>query len=146
MTRWIGAMTALVFLGLSACGMPPPPPTTINLTVAASATSNSGNPVQVKVYYLRSTPKFEGGDFFSLFNSPEATLGADLADTDNYLLTPGTDATGARSYDTAAPVAIGVIAAFRSVDQPGWRAVGALAPNTANPINVTIDGTTVTIN
>lgn len=138
----IAALAALLLA--AACATPPPPPTTVDLKVAADATSNGGAPVQVKVYYLNSTAAFKAGDFFALFNEPQATLGADLMAVDTYLLQPGTEATDAKSFDVA-PAAVGVIAAFRSVDQPGWRAEKALAPNAPNPVIINISGQSVAL-
>ena len=138
----IAALGALLLA--AACATPPPPPTTVDLNVAADATSNGGAPVQVKVYYLSSAANFNAGDFFALFNEPQATLGADLMQVDTYLLQAGETKMDAKSFDLA-PAAVGVIAAFRSVDQPGWRASKPLAPNAPNPVVVTISGQSVAI-
>ncbi|MEL6479200.1 MAG: type VI secretion system lipoprotein TssJ, partial [Pseudomonadota bacterium] len=95
-------------------------------------------------YYLRSTAKFNAADFFAVFDEPEATLGPDLASVDEYLLAPGKSVADAKSFD-AAPVAVGVVAAFREIGQPGWRKTAPLAPNADNPVAVTLDGNQVGI-
>lgn len=143
--RRVGQFAALTLIaGLTACAEPPPPPTTVALGIVGGAGMNGGAPAKVKVYYLASTAKFEASDFFAVFDTPEATLGADLVSVDEYLLAPGKEEKDAKSFP-APPVAIGVIAAFRNIGQPGWRAVAPLAPNTANPIVVTLAGDAVTI-
>ncbi|MEM6933287.1 MAG: type VI secretion system lipoprotein TssJ [Pseudomonadota bacterium] len=142
--RTMGRLSAAMFLtALAACAEPPPPPTTVALSIVGGPTMNGGVPAKVKVYYLASTAKFEAADFFALFDDAEATLGPDLASVDEYLLAPGKTEEDAKSFLTP-PVAIGVIAAFKNIGQPGWRAVAPLAPNTENPIAVILDGDTVT--
>ncbi|MEO0819404.1 MAG: type VI secretion system lipoprotein TssJ [Pseudomonadota bacterium] len=137
--RLIGALPlAAVAFGLASCGggveLPPPtPPTGVNLTVTGTAALNGGAPAKVKVYYLSSDAAFNSGDFFGLFDSPQATLGADLKSVDEYLLAPGESVTATKVFPPGSePALMGVVAGFRSVDQPGWR---ALAPITANQMN-----------
>ncbi len=135
---------AIAAAALSACGSPPPPPTDVALTVSGGANMNNARPAQVKVYYLASKAGFDGGDFFALFDTPEATLGPDLLAVDSYLLQPGGVVTDAKSFKVA-PSHIGVIAAFQSVDQPGWKAVEAIAPNSANTAEAAISGMSVSL-
>jgi len=139
--RTIAALALAAALG--ACASPPPP-TTVALTIAGGETMNGGAPAKVKVYYLNSTAKFEAGDFFALFDSPEATLGQDLVSVDEYLLAPGKKVEDAKSFPMP-PAAAGVIAAFRDIGQPGWRVSKPLKPNDANDVAVTLDGQTVTL-
>ena len=134
---------------LTACSAPPPPPpstlpTTVELSIAGGADMNGGLPAKVKVYYLASTSRFSSADFFAVFGEPEATLGADLVSVEEYQLVPGATVADAKSFDTA-PVAIGVVAAFREIGRPGWRAVGPLVPNAENPVEVTLAANTVAI-
>lgn len=145
--KFLGLTAAAVAAAaLSACGSPPPPPTDVALTVSGGAGMNNGRPAQVKVYYLASKAAFDGGDFFALFDSPEATLGTDLVAVDSYLLQPGAVVTDAKSFKpTQAPSHIGVIAAFQSVDQPGWKASEALAPKTANNAVASVAGMSVSL-
>ena len=146
MTRLFTKAAALALgIALTGCAAPePPPPTTVALTIDGGATMNGGAPAKVKVYYLKSTAKFEAGDFFALFEEPAATLGPDLVAVDEYLLSPGKTETDDKSFDNA-PAAVGVIAAFRNIGQPGWRQTKALLPNAENPVAVTLDGSSVEI-
>ncbi|MEM7667603.1 MAG: type VI secretion system lipoprotein TssJ [Pseudomonadota bacterium] len=143
--RTMGQLTAATLLaGLTACAEPPPPPTTVALSIVGGATMNGGVPAKVKVYYLTSAANFQAADFFAVFDTPEATLGPDLVAVDEYLLAPGKTEEDAKSFATP-PAAVGVVAAFKNIGQPGWRAVAPLAPNTANPIAVALEGDTVTV-
>ncbi|MEM9784720.1 MAG: type VI secretion system lipoprotein TssJ [Pseudomonadota bacterium] len=131
---------------LAACSTPPPEPTTVALTLNGTPEMNGGAPAAVRVYYLASTANFEAGDFFALFDDPEGSLGQDLVQSDRYLLSPGGNVQDNKLFQPAvSPTAIGVIAGFRDIDQPGWRAVLPLAPNVANEVAVTLDQNTVAI-
>jgi len=131
----------------SACAEPPTPPTTVALTVAGGADMNGGVPAKVQVFYLTSTAKFESQDYFTLSENAQGALGADLLAEDEYLLRPGDEATGAKSFPAGPvqPAAIGAIAGFRNVDQPGWKATAPLAPNGNNAVTVSVGAETVTI-
>ncbi|MEM6488113.1 MAG: type VI secretion system lipoprotein TssJ [Pseudomonadota bacterium] len=144
------AVLALATLGtaaLAACASAPEPPapTTVALQLAAGADSNGGAPVQTKVYYLTSTGTFMNADFFAVFQDPQATLGADLVGVDAYPLTPGASVADAKVFEGQQPSAIGVIAAFRDISGPGWRAVKPLAPRAENTATVGVVGSQVTI-
>ena len=141
---------ALVAGTLAACAPPPPPPpkppapTTVALAITGDADMNGARPAQVKVYYLASTARFGSTDFFALFDTPEAALGADLLASDVYPIAPGRIVQDAKQFATP-PAAIGIVAGFRDVGGPGWRAVAPLTPNAPNPVNVRLSGNTVTI-
>lgn len=138
------ALALLAALALVACAEGPPPPTNVALTVTAAPDSNGGAPVKVKVYYLASTAAFDGADFFSVFDNAAGTLGADLVSVDEYLLAPGASVSASKSFQV--PVShVGVAAGFRDIDQPGWRATAPLAPNAANPVAVTLQGSTARV-
>lgn len=139
-------LAGLSLLALAACASPPPPPTptVVELGITGAADMNDGAPARVKVYYLKAPAAFAAADFFALFEAPEATLGADLLDIDELQLAPGRMVTASKSFDTP-PAALGVVAAFRDVGGPGFRAIQPLAPNTANTVPVTLTGNTVVI-
>lgn len=132
---------------LAACAEPPPPPpppTTVALEIVAGADLNGGVPAKVQIFYLSSTAAFEAADYFSLADNAQATLGADLIAADEYLMQPGATVTAAKTFDIA-PAAIGAVAGFRSVDQPGWRTTGPIAANAANKIDVSVGADTITV-
>jgi type VI secretion system protein VasD len=105
---------------------------------------NGGAPAQVKVYYLASPTAFGSGDFFALFDTPEATLGSDLIAVDDFQLAPDRTVTNRRGFDRD-PAAIGVVAAFREIDGATFKAVRALTQNAENPVRVTLSGNSVSI-
>lgn len=142
---WIAGAMALTLAFASSCAPePPPPPTTVALSLTGGASMNGGAPAKVKVYYLASTAKFKVTDFFALFEKPRETLGPDLIAVDEYLLAPGKLEQDAKTFPNP-PAAIGIVAAFKSVDQPGWRISKPLVPNAENAVAATLDGMTVVL-
>ncbi|MFK7943553.1 MAG: type VI secretion system lipoprotein TssJ [Paracoccaceae bacterium] len=142
------AITGLLATAVSACAPPPPaapiPPTTVALTITGDMDMNGRRPAKVKIYYLASPARFGLADFFALFDQAEATLGADLLGSDEFSLGPGRVVTDAKEFATP-PAAIGIVAGFREVGGPGWRAITPLTPNAPNPVQVTLSGNTVIV-
>ena len=98
---------------------------TVQVQLTAASDSNAtaagqGAPVIIRIYQLGSASGFEGAEFYRLFNSDAATLGADLIRKDEVLVAPG--ATRTQSLDVSDKVrAIGVFAAFRTFSGKTWR-------------------------
>jgi type VI secretion system protein VasD len=130
-------------LALSACASappPPPPPTTVVLSINADNTVNldpSGQPapVQVHVYWLRAATAIQSGDFFQLTEQPEAALGQELSAHQQMIVRPGQGVSIQRTAQTGETY-VGVVAAYRDLDNAVWRSVARLQPNTQNVINV----------
>ena len=139
------SLFAALCLALSACAPGPQSTgTTVQLDIAGAADMNGGLPAQVKVYYLTSDASFRSGDFFALFNEPEATLGADLVSVDTYQLAPGRSVQDSRSFPQA-PGAIGVVAAFRDIDGSRFLATRQVVPGATNAVSVSVGAKTVSI-
>ena len=144
------ALLALAAAALAAaCAEPPPPtpPTNVALTVSRAQDMNGGAPAKVQVFYLTSPAKFETQDYFTLADEAQGALGADLVGEEEYLLRPGEEVAATQSFmpGPITPSAIGVIAGFRSVDQPGGKATAPLAANANNAVSVSVGADTVTI-
>ncbi|MTH98019.1 type VI secretion system lipoprotein TssJ [Roseibium sp. RKSG952] len=131
-------------LVLTGCVSTSPSPTTVDLAITGSANMNGGAPAKVKVYYLASTAEFGSADFFTLFNTPEAALGGSLVAMDEFQLAPGRTVTGIRSVN-GTPTAVGVVAAFRDIDNARFKSVRSLKPNAANRVRVTVLGNSVSV-
>jgi type VI secretion system protein VasD len=131
----------LALVAACAAPPPPPPPTTVTLKLTAAADANAtasgaGAPVAIRVYQLAATPGFEAAEFFRLYNTDAAVLGADLVKKDEVLLAPGESRTL-----TLAPLdtvhAIGVFAAYRDFAHVAWRATAAVPAHQATTLAVT---------
>ena len=84
------------------------------------------SPLVVRIYELKAPAIFQNADFFSLYEFDQQTLGMDLVNTEEMLLTPGqqTDVQAALSADTNY---IAVIAAYRDIERSNWRYVMPIA-------------------
>ncbi|MCD2184676.1 type VI secretion system lipoprotein TssJ [Rhizobium sp. GN54] len=128
------------FLALFGCAATGPAATTVQLSIAGTNDMNGGAPAKVKVYYLTSSGTFRTSDFFTVFNSPQAALGADLIAVDEFQLAPGRTVNNTRSFPTA-PAAIGVVAAFRDIDGAKFLDVRPFTDN----VRIVVSGKSVSI-
>ena len=91
--------------------------TTINPDINGDA-----RPVNITLYYLNDAEAFNEAGFFDLFSNAEETLGDSLLKTNKILSQPGIK----QRVDLEAPKAtkaVGLVAAFRDIDQSQWRAI-----------------------
>jgi type VI secretion system protein VasD len=129
-----GAVVITAVLGvLAGCGSAPVlPPVNVNVTgsVEASASVNPDpngrpSPLALKIFQLRSLDKFESAGFFSLFDEAETALGADLLGVDELTLAPGQSTQYAAEFNPQTRF-VGVIGAYRDINQANWRAAVAM--------------------
>lgn len=121
---------AVVSLLLTACAAKPPPkeeppPAKLRVVVAATDDVNSGAgaqalPIVVRLYELKGQGAFTGADFFSLYDRESATLGDDLVNSEEMMLTPGQHRMVVRELGPDTRY-IGAIGAYRDVDGARWR-------------------------
>jgi type VI secretion system protein VasD len=128
--RRAGLLLALAAL-LAGCAPSPPPPPVLELTAAGSAEQNPGltgepQPVAVHLYQLASTQKFERADIFALIEHEQATLGADLLGSSDFVLRPG-EKQDLKNELKPGTQAIGAVALFQKIDQAQWRAMAPVA-------------------
>ena len=121
-----GILLGLTALALTACASQPPKPAQTQATVIASADVNPdsmgrASPVVVRIYQLKGDAEFNDAGFFALFDSEQATLGANLVMRDERTLFPGQqmNLNLALSPDTRF---LGVVAAYRDIRVSRWRA------------------------
>jgi type VI secretion system protein VasD len=145
--RWTGLLFlgALLAAGLSGCGAKPPPPTIVELTVKAGPAvnpdgDNRPSPVLLRVYQLAATDAFEKADFFQIYDKEAPTLGADLAGREQITLAPGESKTVTIEFKPQAK-AIGIVAAFRNLDQAKWRIDAPVPAAKTTTITASVDGT-----
>ncbi|MDA8363274.1 MAG: type VI secretion system lipoprotein TssJ [Gammaproteobacteria bacterium] len=107
-------------------------PTTISsagdIVVASDVNPNPAgrpSPVVLHIYELRGKGAFNGADFFALYGAPAKTLGRDLVNDQEFEMQPGQSQTFNRKLPTGTRY-IGVVAAFRDVNQAVWRSVAAV--------------------
>jgi type VI secretion system protein VasD len=81
----------------------------------------------MKLYELKSDAAFNGGDFFSVFDNEQKTLGSDLLNSEVFQLRPGETLKLERPIQPNARY-IAVVAAFRDLEHSQWRATLAIPP------------------
>jgi type VI secretion system protein VasD len=124
-------------------------PTKLDARLVASASLNpdpSGraSPLVVRLYELKDRTAFERADFFALFDNESATLGADLVARDEIQLEPGQKRRLERHLDDATRF-LGIVAAYRDLDNAEWRAVIEVHPNHTNEFSIGLGGEAVTV-
>jgi type VI secretion system protein VasD len=152
--------TALVLASLMpGCGgkkmEPPPAPEPekpapmLRVDVAAASNANRGPsgqglPVVVRLYELSAQGAFSSADFFSLYNDQAGALGGELVASEEMNLAPGADRLLAKPLSPDARY-LGVLAAFRDIDNAQWRALVPLAAETNNTLGVIIGADAIRI-
>ncbi len=84
------------------------------------------SPVKVIMFQLAAADAFDNADFFSLFEPEASVLGGDMLARTEMLLQPGESREWEAEFDEGTNV-IGVVAAFREIENAQWRASVALA-------------------
>ncbi|PAU61561.1 type VI secretion system-associated lipoprotein [Pseudomonas sp. PIC25] len=136
-TLWITVAALL----LAACASEPPP-TRVLLQFQASADLNpsaSGQaaPVRVRLYELKSGAAFSRADYFSLVESPQATLAADLIEQDELLIQPGDRQELERALDASTRL-LGIVVAYRDLDSAVWRQLVSIPANEESRFDITL--------
>ncbi|QTL01716.1 type VI secretion system lipoprotein TssJ [Aquabacter sp. L1I39] len=128
---------------LGGCGAAPPPrQTTLGMRILVDSDSNRGPngqplPILVRLYALRSDMDFQQTDFLTLFNAEAQALGQSLVSRKEFVIPPGGTEVYVDNLPTEAAF-IGVMAAFRSIDQAQWRAIAPLQPGVVNDLQVNV--------
>jgi type VI secretion system protein VasD len=78
------------------------------------------SPIVVRVYELKSVAAFNGADFFSLFDNEQATLSGELVGREEFQLQPAETRQYRRQLQPDTKF-IGVVGAFRDLEQARWR-------------------------
>lgn len=127
----IWCISAISLLLLSGCASTPKP-TIVKVSINAQSGLNPDSrgrpsPVVMKLYELKSITGFNGADFFSVFDSEQKTLGADLLSSEVFQLRPGEILKLERPIQPDARY-VAVVAAFRDLEHSQWRATLAIPP------------------
>jgi type VI secretion system protein VasD len=148
MPQWGYAVVGFLTVSLlNACGSATPPllQGTIKVDQGANPDLNGrASPVVVRVYELRSPAAFSGADFFSLFEKESETLAGDLVGREEYSLRPAETRPYRRQLQPDTKF-IGVVAAFRDLDQSRWRQVAPVPAERQSTIAIGVEARTVTV-
>ncbi|TMP75980.1 type VI secretion system lipoprotein TssJ [Pseudoalteromonas sp. S1608] len=134
---------SLLFLvmGCSTMNKIVPPSTDLIINVSKNVnpdTSERPSPVVMKIFELSSRTIFDTQDFFSLYDTPEKILGPDLLKKDELELQPDSIQQYKMSLNRNT-LYVGVVVAYRNIDQARWRAVIEVDPTGYDDINVNVE-------
>ncbi len=141
------SVTTLLFL--AGCASTPKP-TIVKISLHAQPSVNPdsngrASPVVVKFYQLKSTAAFDASDFFSIFDSEQKTLGAELLNSEVLQLHPGGNLEFDRPLNTDTRY-LAAVAAFRDLEHSQWRATLALPPKEKiSRVLIQLDGNRILI-
>ncbi len=123
----------MVVLILSSCSSAPEkpaaapelPPRIVQVNMIVSEQANPDvdgrpSPIVMRIYELKNLGKFEGGDFYQLFENYDAQLGPELIVSEQYHLKPGEVKKIKRTL-SADTQYVAVSVAFRDLNQAIWK-------------------------
>jgi type VI secretion system protein VasD len=101
-------------------------------------------PIVVRIYELRTSGGFHGADFYSLYDKETETLGADLLAREELNLRPGQQQRIERKTAADAQY-LGVVGAFRNIDDARWKATYPLTAGEVNKVEIYLGPNTVSV-
>ncbi len=104
--------------------------------------SGRASPLVVRVYELSSWYAFHNSDFFDLYDNAKSALVGELISVDEIVIRPGKDYEYPMSLDPNTRY-VGIVAAFRDIQNARWRLVSEVEPRSYETINVAIDRLTL---
>jgi len=147
--RWSGRLIFLAWgiAALAGCGSASPP--LLQGSLKAEPATNPDldgrpSPVVVRVYELKSLGAFNSADFLSLFERESETLGADLVGREEYDVRPAETRPYRRQLQSDTKF-IGVIEAFRDLENSRWRQVAAVPPKKVISIAIGVESRAVSM-
>ncbi len=122
---------------------------TLNGRIAASDDLNpnyegGASPVVVRIYQLKTLGSFQSADFFSLLDNESSVLGEDLIAREEMELRPGETLDFKRDFSPRANY-IGVLAAFRDLENARWRAFAALPRKSKVGVRIQLERLAVSV-
>ena len=147
--RLVGLVSLAVPVVLFGCAAPPPPPPVLDLTIVGGADQNpsptgAATAVQIYLFQLASTGKFQSADVFALTERGAANLGTDMLGSETVVVAPGETKTVNHEVKPGT-TALGVVVLFRDIDHATWRAVGSIAPHGPSAMKLTTKGLIATL-
>lgn len=138
-----GLMTLALLLSGCSSLSPYSDLTKLQLTLSASDQLNPDlngrpSPIVVRLFELKHPVAFENADFFSLYERAKESLAPDLVISEELELRPGEQVALRLSVEPGSRY-VGVLAAYRDLDQAQWRYVIQITPQSLNNAELTLD-------
>jgi type VI secretion system protein VasD len=103
------------------------------------------SPLVVRLYELKSATAFNNSGFFSLYDNDSAELGDDLKGREEIEFQPGQALFLERELEMETRY-LGVIAAYRDIENARWRAVIEVEPGSDTEVIIALERLAVNIN
>ncbi len=148
-SRLAGVVFCSALLAIAAGGCSGTKPTKVDAAIKAVADLNPDaagrpSPVVVRVYELKTLSVFESADFYALYDDETATLGPDLIAREELIIRPGDEIGYNKRADPMARY-LGVIAAFRDLENARWRSFVKLGDQRRVSLLIKLDRTAVSV-
>ncbi|MDH5545260.1 MAG: type VI secretion system lipoprotein TssJ [Gammaproteobacteria bacterium] len=114
----------------------------IDFKIATDVNPDSGDrpsPIVVRLYELSEIGEFQGKEFFDIYDNDGEALKATLLAKEEFNFRPGESSFIERKLKEDTQY-IGILAAFRSIDDARWRGFVKLNKNRTNRMSVTLKG------
>lgn len=137
-------LTLVFVVGLSGCQTIYqffPPSTDLHFRIDKVVNPDAqgkASPVVVKIYSLASATTFLSKDFFTLYDNPKAVLKTDLLKKTEFEFVPGKRLNYKIQFSPAAQY-IGVVVAYRDIENARWRAIAKVDPTGYDNLYVYVD-------
>jgi type VI secretion system protein VasD len=102
------------------------------------------SPIVVKLFELKTVGIFDSADFFALFERERETLGPELVGREEFQLRPGERQVLQRQLQPETRY-LGVVAAYRELEQTRWRTSMLVPLNQTSAITVQLGSSGVAI-
>lgn len=153
--KWILATTAGALLCTSIAGCSSldkvfedkPPKVVIRIKSAADINPDLNgrpSPIVVRIYALKSDDIFNNADFFGIYDEESSILGDTLTAREEIEISPGDSIEIEKEYDLET-THVGVLAAYRDLDNATWRGSLGTPINKTTYINVKLDQLNLTV-
>ncbi len=147
-----GMIGGCIVLALTGCsGMKifadKPPKAVIHITAGNDINpdiSGRASPVVLRIYGLKNDDIFNTADFFALYENDASILGASMTAREEVELAPG-DSVRMEKEFSMETTHVGVIAAYRDLDNAVWRGTIATPINKTTPIEVSVGRLTLSV-
>lgn len=102
------------------------------------------SPTVIRIYELRSPKTFETGEFFDIYDSEVKFFKNSLVNQHEFTIKPG-EKIEWKEYLHDDTTHLGVIAAFRNLDDAKWRATYELKTTATNHVTIALKGLSISI-
>ena len=142
------ALGVLICLVAGCASAPKPAKVSLNLVASNSVNPDlegRPSPVVVQIYRIRAADAFNNARFFELYDDAEQVLGQDLVGVTEIEMSPDSNRTLSVEGMTADTRYIGVLAAYRDIDEARWRAIVETPSGEKLDFQVALDALSVAV-